>query len=806
MPDAAVKVYPVPGLPARASQRAAYAAALVVLAAGGMGLTGWIVGSDSLKSISPGGVTMKANSAVGLVLVGTSLLLQLGGVGRVVVWTAKAAAAVAALLGGLTLVEHLTGVSFGIDQWLFTELPGAPGTTAPGRMGPPASICFLLGGLALALLDAPERRQRLLAQLFALVVCCIGVVPIIGYLYGMDRLYAVPKYTGTALPTAVALFALGLGLVCGRPNVGVMRILCSPDPGGLMARRFLLPALLLPFLSAWIRTYGESRGWFDAEIGRAGSVLFLSLCSMLLILIGARLVSALERKRKAAEQQREELNARTNQILDNINDGFFAIDGAGRLTHVNRQAEELWGRGRADLIGQALPEDSLGPPALDLGAHAEALRDRKPRHYEVFAEPLGRWFDVSLYPEETGGLACFFRDITHRKSVEAALVQAKDEAERANRAKSDFLATLSHELRTPLAPVMLTLPYVETHPELPAELRSHVESIRRNVELEIRLISDLLDLTRVERGKLQLEKTEVDLHGVLHSVVEICREAESVPITLELAATRHYVHGDPARLHQVFWNLLTNAQKFTDRSGRIMVLTRQAEGHAISVSVTDTGVGLTPELRSRLFVAFEQGESKSARQKGGLGLGLAICRKILEMHAGTITAWSEGTGRGATFTVVLPTSPRVATPPAEDGAEPPPASEGLRVLLVEDHQPTLEAMARVLRALGHQVTAVSTAGEARVAAGRDDCNFLISDLGLPDGSGLDIMMDLRERFEGHAIALSGYGMEADVLAAKNAGFTEHLTKPARIALLRTTIDRLCSERPGARRREGSEVA
>lgn len=764
-----------------------------MLLIGGTGLAGWLFDSDLLKAVSPGGVTMKPNAAIGFVLAACSLLLQLGGSRRLFVGLAKAAAALTALVGGLTLVQHLTGASFGIDQAFFTEPLGAPATATPARMGPPASLCFFIVGLALLLLDEPERRHRMLAQLLALVVCSIAVVPLMGYAYGMDRLYAMPRYTGIALPTAVALLVLGIGLVFARPSVGVMRIVCSPDPGGLLARRFLLPALLLPFVSGWLRTYGENRDWFDEEIGRAASVLFLSFCTALLMLVGARLVSHLERRRKAAEQEREELNARTNEILDNIHDGFYAVDGAGRLTHMNRQAEELWGRARTELIGSTLLGDAPTPPGLDAAAHTEAIRARQPKHYEVFAEPLDRWFEVSLYPEETGGLACFFRDVSRRKAAEADLRRAKEEAERANRAKSEFLATLSHEMRTPLAPVMLTLPYVETHPDLPADLRAHVESIRRNVELEIRLISDLLDLTRVERGKLQLENSEVDLHGVLRSVVEICREEHSAPITLELTAERHFVQGDSARLHQVFWNLLTNAQKFTERSGRIVVMTTPAPANAISVSVTDNGSGISPELLSRLFTAFEQGDSRSARQRGGLGLGLAICRTIVEMHRGTVSAWSEGPGKGATFTVVLPTVPRAAVLPEPIGAEPVEARRAtLRVLLVEDHLPTLEAMTRVITMLGHRVTAVSTAGDARVAAERDDCNFLISDLGLPDGSGLDLMLDLRKRFEGRAIALTGYGMETDVAAAKGAGFAEHLTKPARIAVLRSTIDRLCA--------------
>lgn len=783
----------------RVFARAAQGAALLVMITGVVGMAGWAIESESLKSVLHDGVPMKTNAALGLLLAGTSLLLRMMSprASRVVV--AKGAAAIAAVLGGLTLFEHGTGIDLGIDQLFFREASEAAGTARAVRMGMPAALGLVVGGVALLLLDHPRRSCRLLVQQLALVLCTLAAIPLMSYLYGLNRLYGMPEHTGTAVHAAFALLVLGLGIIAGRTRVGLMRIVCSADPGGLMARRFLLPALLLPFFSGWVRTLGENRGWFDAEIGRAASVLFLSLCCVLLILVSARLVSRLDRKRIAVEQERENLDARTHQILDNINDGFYAINAAGRITHLNRQAERCWGRSRHQLIGRTLAQVGPSPAGGEWATHDEAIRSRAPQHYESHSARLARWFEVSLYPDDTGGLAYFFRDITERKEAEAALRRAKEEAERANRAKSDFLATLSHEMRTPLAPVMLTLPYVETHPALPVELRSHLESVRRNVELEIRLISDLLDLTRVEKGKLQLEETEVDLHGVLRSVVEICGEADSARITLELSGSAPLVQGDAARLHQVFWNLLTNAQKFTEPPGRIVMTTRAAEEPAVQVIVQDNGCGMTPDVLARLFTPFEQGDGKTARQRGGLGLGLAICRRIVEMHHGSIVAASEGPGRGATFTVTLPVLQRTATRLCP--VEAPSGTMGgeiLHVLLVEDHPPTLQAMARVLTILGHQVTAVSSAGEARQAAQSTCCDFLISDLGLPDGSGLDLMKDLGSRFHGRAIALSGYGMESDVCAAKDAGFAEHLTKPTRVAVLREAMARVCAAHPSAR--------
>jgi signal transduction histidine kinase/CheY-like chemotaxis protein len=396
-----------------------------------------------------------------------------------------------------------------------------------------------------------------------------------------------------------------------------------------------------------------------------------------------------------------------------------------------------------------------------------------------------RWFDVRLYPDAGGGLTCFLREITERKAAEVELRRAKEAAESASQAKSDFLATLSHEMRTPLAPVMVTLSLMEAHPGLPPELHRDVASIRRNVELEIQLISDLLDLTRVESGKLQLDVQAVDLHKVIQAVVDMCQRPDAATVSLELSSEPLYVRADSVRLHQIFWNLLNNALKFTDADGAIVIRTQKA-GEIVRTSVADSGIGIAPELLPKLFTAFEQGDPRIARQRGGLGLGLAISKKIVEAHGGVISARSEGKGEGATFIVDLPAgqaaSPRnlVPTPETSTVAEKP-----LRVLLVEDHEPTLQAMSRLLQMMGHQVTTASSCAAARAKA--QDCDFLITDLGLPDGSGLDLANELRDHFRGRAIALSGYGMEADVQASRRSGLSEHITKPVRITALREAI-------------------
>jgi PAS domain S-box-containing protein len=368
---------------------------------------------------------------------------------------------------------------------------------------------------------------------------------------------------------------------------------------------------------------------------------------------------------------------------------------------------------------------------------------------------------------------------------------ARAEAERASEAKSDFLAALSHELRTPLTPVLLTVSLMETYPNLSPQLRDDLAMIRRNVELESRLISDLLDLTRITRGKLQLDIVEVDIHSIVRSAIEICQREASANLVVELAATSTLVQGDATRLQQIFWNLVNNAIKFTP-AGNIVVRSRDVDHGRVLIEIEDNGMGIDPEVLPKLFAAFEQGDVRAARQHAGLGLGLAISKRLTEVHGGTIEAASPGRGCGATFRVTLPAA--AAQPPAAAVAQPTDlaSTRALSILLVEDHDASLAVMTRLLRVMGHQVATAGSVATALAAANRDAFDLIISDLGLPDGSGLDVIRQLRQNYAGRAIALTGYGMDGDIAASREAGFAEHLTKPVDVAALAAAIGRVAS--------------
>ncbi|HYE20572.1 MAG TPA: ATP-binding protein [Tepidisphaeraceae bacterium] len=369
---------------------------------------------------------------------------------------------------------------------------------------------------------------------------------------------------------------------------------------------------------------------------------------------------------------------------------------------------------------------------------------------------------------------------------------ARADAESASRAKDHFLATLSHELRTPLTPVLLSLSELLRDPALPPAARGELDVARQNVELQARLIDDLLDVTRISRGKLVLRRETVDLHAVVRHAVDIScggsADAKGLDVRTQLAATRTAVGGDGARLSQVFWNLIRNAVKFTPAGGRIRIATRDAEDDgSVEVTVEDSGVGIEPGALSRIFDEFEQEGHHVTARFGGLGLGLTICKALVELHGGTIRAHSEGRGHGARFLVTLPaTAPAPAlTPQADPAAGVPgrgprdggPQSLGLRILLVEDHEHTAKAMSRILRRMSCEVCDAPDVVTAKQLASSRAFDGVISDLGLPDGSGLDLMRHLRAEYGLIGIALSGYGMDDDVRRSLEAGFARHLTKP-----------------------------
>jgi len=380
-------------------------------------------------------------------------------------------------------------------------------------------------------------------------------------------------------------------------------------------------------------------------------------------------------------------------------------------------------------------------------------------------------------------------------------VRLRQELILANAAKDQFLALLSHELRNPLSPVIAMVGELEARSSDDPGVRQPLAVIRRNVELEARLIDDLLDVTRIAKGKLQLSLEVTSIHETLRRAYEICREdilQKNLEFEFRLRAHNEYVNGDPARLQQVFWNLIKNAVKFTPQGGKITVETADLREDHIAIRTIDTGIGIGREKIEKIFNAFEQGQSSITRKFGGLGLGLAISKAMVRAHSGTLSVESAGPGKGSIFSVILNTVPTPAAPkssaphdsPSEDQAET--ARKG-HLLVVDDHQDTCLGMKMLLERRGYRITLAHTAAQAIKKAQREKFDLLISDIGLPDRSGYELMKELRATNSLRGIALSGFGMENDVSQARAAGFSEHLTKPINFERLDEAIRNLLVE-------------
>jgi two-component system CheB/CheR fusion protein len=382
--------------------------------------------------------------------------------------------------------------------------------------------------------------------------------------------------------------------------------------------------------------------------------------------------------------------------------------------------------------------------------------------------------------KRTHGVLLLMEDATHDVETRRDLIAA-------NTAKDQFLALLSHELRNPLSPVITMVSELDRMTDSP-EARNALEIIRRNVELEARLIDDLLDITRIAHGKLQLTPETINAHRAIHRALEICQrdiDAKGLEVRLDLVASSFHVRADPARFQQVLWNLIKNAVKFTP-GGSITISSINSGTGRLIIEVADTGIGITKERLTRLFKPFEQGESSITRRYGGLGLGLAISKAMIEAHGGVLKARSAGLDHGSTFTVELGTVeapvelPEPVRVPVIEG----PAARH-KILLVDDHEDTCTGMRMILERRGYRVRTADSVQGALDVAEEYPFELLISDLGLPDGTGFDLMKELkRRRGEGiRGVALSGFGMESDIERSMEAGFEEHLIKPVNLERL-----------------------
>jgi PAS domain S-box-containing protein len=642
-------------------------AGIFSLLVGCLVLLGWALGLGVLKSILPGLAAMKANTAIGFILLGGALWA---------VWNeapgareqrlAQIWATIAVLIGTVTLAEYVSGRNFGIDQWLFRD-PAGTGTAFPGRMSFATSLEFVLLGSALLILDLPWGQR--LSQALALGGLAISSIALLGYSYGIASLYQIGADSSMSLNSALAFAALAMGTVSSRPDRGFVKLLSSRSPGGTVARRLLPAALAIPFSLGWLRLAGQRLGLYDTSIGIA---LFVFACISLLALLV--LWNAAVLNREATERRQAE--ARFQLAVEAAPTAVVMVDGAGRIVLINEQTEKLFGYPRADLLGREV--EYLVPLRFRQGHQnfrAQFFKELRARPMGAGRDLYGLRQDGSEFPIEIGlspirteeGILVLSSivDITERKRAELELKRSNEELEQ-------FAYVASHDLQEPLRMVSSYVQLLARRYEGRLDEDAD-EFIGYAVEGAIRmkaLINDLLAFSRV--GTRARESLPISLNDIFNEAVsnlEVAIQESGASITHDPLPE---VNADSVQMLQLMQNLIGNALKFHGEAvPHIHVGARAQEGGWLFF-VRDNGIGIDPKFSDRIFVIFQRLHNRD--EFPGTGIGLAISRKIVERHGGRI--WVESKpGTGATFFFTLPRTAELA-PSGEGGPAIQPAREG----------------------------------------------------------------------------------------------------------------------------------
>jgi PAS domain S-box-containing protein len=513
-----------------------------------------------------------------------------------------------------------------------------------------------------------------------------------------------------------------------------------------------------------------------------------------------------ERERLALESARQRRMYET--ALNSTPDLIYVFDLEHRIIYANEALLRMWGVTEAYAYGRKLPE--LGYEPWHVAMHdreiEQVVATRAPIRGEVpFSGTNGRRVYDYIFAPVLGpdgavvAVAGTTRDVTERQAAEQAMREQAQRLTESDRAKDEFLATLSHELRNPLAPLRNSFELLRRLPGVDAKLAGVHSMMERQVNHLVRLVDDLLEMSRISRGTLSLRDERVPLETVVRNAVETSEplvQAARHTLTVDLPDEPLWLQGDPVRLAQILANLLNNAARYTDDGGDIVVRARR-EGEQAVIAVRDNGIGIAPDVMPRMFEMFSRGHRETGRHQGGLGIGLALSRRLAQMHNGSLDALSDGPGRGSEFTVRLP----LAAPAPVGEAVPDTTASRLaktRVLVVDDNHDAGDSLGQVLDMLGAEVRVARDGAEGIEAFAAHRPSVVLLDIGMPGLNGYDVAREIRTRFPEHPatlVALTGWGQEDDRRRAREAGFDHHLVKPAEIDALQKLLSSI--ERGGA---------
>lgn len=807
-------------------------AAGVAFIGGAVTLFGWLTGLPRLTDWDGDGIAMLANTSLAMAVAGAGALLllheaiRLRRAGRIAI---VALGSIAAVIGGLTLVQHITGLNVGVDTFLVRPAWGERAAASPGRMGPPASTTFLILGTVL-ILGTFRRGQaaRRAAAILALVATIPPLVAWTAYFYGADPLFSLPKYTGIARQTSALLLLLTGAMVVAIDEFGIGALLKRRDAAGAMVRRLLPLVIAVLFLTGWLGYRGFDAGLYAKEFGDAVLTVVRIVMFVALLWWTAHAIGAQIERRRSVEAALTESQERFRVMVDAIPQLAWMARPDGWIYWYNRRWYEYTGTTPEQMEGwgwQSVHDPASLPGVMERWKASIATGQPFDMVFPlrgadgVFRPFLTR---VEAVRNSRGEVLHWFgtnTDISEQQSAQDALRQT-------NRIKDEFLATLSHELRTPMSAILGWSQMLRAgsggKAATVADLEHGLEVIERNARLQSQIIEDLLEMSRILSGKVRLDVQSINLDDVVRAAVDAIRpSAEVKGIRLQLVSDPNIreVRGDPNRLQQVFYNLLTNAVKFTPKGGRIQVAVQRVNSH-VEVSVSDSGIGIKPEFLHLVFERFRQQDASTTRSFGGLGLGLSISKQLVELHGGSIHAASAGEGLGATFTVQLPVAAAVLSP-TDDGAEagirvhpaaamwerPQAAAQadeqhlrGLTVLVVDDERDARELLKRMLESRGAAVTTAASGADALEYLKAHRPSMLVCDIGMPGMDGYELIRTIRalppeQGGKLPAIALTAFARSEDRTRSIRSGFQMHLSKPVETAELLASIDRL-SERPG----------
>jgi PAS domain S-box-containing protein len=770
-------------------------------------IVGWILNVGVLKSVMPHFVTMKFNTAAGFICLGLSLgFFQISNELKKPLYRrlAQFTTALVFAIGTLTLFEYLTGVNLGIDELLFRDPDGISGNFPPGRLAPITAVSFIFLASSLFILNQFRQKFSKTAQTLTLAAFLVSFQALTGYVLGISYMFGSAYYTQMALHTSVIFIILCVGILFSHEDKGFMKVINSKTSAGQMARRLVVAAVLVPPLVQALQLQGQALGWYDADFGVLIRVLGNSFLFTAIVWMSA---VELHDADIAREKSREELRNQEQQlkiVTDAIPALIGYLDNHSRYLFVNQAYETWFKTSRASIIGKHISE-ILGDIVYEKRRHyiEAALSGKTARFEGVLTTAEGeREVESTYVPNftpsgEIDGFAVLVQDLTdlRRQERERLRLSSSEQAAReATQLKSEFLAHMSHEIRTPINGV-IGMSGLILDTALNPEQQTYADAIKRSAHSLLSVINDILDFSKIEAGKLDVEELEFDLPATLEDVEKTFSfSANKQGLSLVFQSAAHvpvFVKGDPARFRQVLSNLIGNAIKFTS-NGKVTVtcsLVSSRDDHTqMRFEVRDTGIGLPPEVTSKLFQPFTQADASTNRRYGGTGLGLTISKRLVELMNGEIGVESEE-GKGSCFWFTVQFKKAATQLPnktvaknIQEKALPQDFAGKFRILIAEDNSINQMIAIKMLEKNGFKADAVGNGKEALEALREISYDLVLMDCQMPEMDGFEATAAIRKDFSLPnpnipIVALTANAMKGDREKCLASGMDDYLSKP-----------------------------